>query len=86
MILRKVFDCLKDGMFCLEEINMREKIVNIKISSPNSPSYYVFESWQKELIKQKNHIVVLHAQDGYGKTSYMAYYSEKISMLSLIHI
>lgn len=58
---------------------MDNNIVNAKIISPDSPYDYVSSIWQEELIKQKNHIIVLYAQDGYGKTSYMAYYSKKIS-------
>ena len=52
---------------------MDNNIVNAKIISPDSPYDYVSGIWQEELIKQKNHIIVLYAQDGYGKTSYMAY-------------
>lgn len=57
---------------------MRKDIIRAKMIPPYCLEDYVIGRWQMELIKQKNHMVVLCARDGYGKTSFMTYCFEQM--------
>jgi len=58
---------------------MGKNIIDAKITPPSSSCDYVSDIWQEKLLNQKKRIIVLCANDGYGKTSCMAYCSEKMS-------